>query len=60
MVRPFLTQNRIATGQIEEKMKAGLVKSGRAVAKARAEKLSADERQRIAKTASAARWKQSV
>jgi hypothetical protein len=49
---------RIATGQIEETpAKSGRVKSGKAGAKARAEKLSPEERKKIAKKAAAARWK---
>lgn len=50
---------RIATGEIEETMepKSGRTRSGRAGAKARAEKLSSEERREIAKKAAAARWK---
>jgi hypothetical protein len=50
---------RIATGEIEEKLepKSGRVRSGRAGAKARADKLSPEERQAIARKAAAARWK---
>lgn len=50
---------RIATGEIEEEVKvpSGKVRSGRAGAKARAEKLSAAERRDIAKRAAAARWR---
>ena len=50
---------RIATGEVEEaaQPKSGRTRSGRAGAKARAKKLSADERRAIAKKAAAARWK---
>lgn len=50
---------RIATGEIEEELKnpSGKVRSGRAGAKARAEKLTVDERRDIAKRAAAARWR---
>lgn len=50
---------RIATGEITETSshKSGKVRSGRAGAKARASKLSAEERRKIAKRAAAARWK---
>jgi hypothetical protein len=49
---------RIATGEVEETaLKSGRTKSGKAGAKARARKLTAEERSRIAKKAAAARWK---
>lgn len=50
---------RIATGEITEGTRApsGRVRSGIAGAKARAVKLTDDERQRIAKNAAATRWK---
>lgn len=50
---------RIATGEVEEKLRApsGKVRSGRAGAAARAEKLTGDERTAIAKKAAGARWK---
>lgn len=50
---------KIATGEIEEKLepKSGRTRSGQAGAKARAAKLSSDERREIAKKAAAARWK---
>jgi len=51
---------RIATGEVEEgaaKPKSGRTRSGRAGAKARAGKLSAEHRREIAKKAAAARWK---
>ncbi len=50
---------KIATGEIEEKLKApsGKVRSGRAGAKARALKLTKEERSAIAKKAAAERWK---
>jgi hypothetical protein len=49
---------KIATGEIEEEIAvpSGKVRSGRAGAKARAEKLSHEERSAIAKRAAAARW----
>ena len=49
---------RIATGEIEEHLKkpSGKVRSGRAGAKARAEKLTPEQRRRIAKKAANARW----
>ncbi len=49
---------KIATGEIEERpvKKSGRVRSGLAGAKARAEKLTKDERRKIAKKAAAARW----
>ncbi len=51
---------RIATGEITEttKPKSGRVKSGRAGAAARAQKLSPARRKAIAKKAAAARWGQ--
>jgi len=50
---------KIATGEIEEEpqKKSGRTRSGRAGAKARADKLTEAERKRIAKKAAAARWK---
>jgi hypothetical protein len=50
---------KIATGEIEEKLqpKSGRTRSGRAGAKARSNKLSAQERSDIAQRAAAARWK---
>ena len=49
---------KIATGEIKETLKepSGKVRSGKAGAKARAEKLSGGERSVIAKKAAAARW----
>ena len=49
---------RVATGEIEETpvRKSGRVRSGRAGAKARAERLTKDQRREIAKKAAAARW----
>jgi len=49
---------KIATGEIEEKLKepSGKVRSGKAGSKARAEKLSQEVRSAIAKKAAAARW----
>jgi len=50
---------QIATGAIDEALtaKSGRVRSGKAGAKARAEKLTGEERVAIAKRAAAARWK---
>jgi hypothetical protein len=49
---------KLATGAITEKLQtpSGKVRSGEAGAKARAEKLSKEERTVIAKKAAAARW----
>lgn len=49
---------RIATGEITEttKAKSGRVRSGKAGAKARAQKLTPEARTEIAKKAAAARW----
>jgi len=49
---------KIATGEIEEKLKepSGKVRSGKAGAAARAEKLTAEERTEIAKKAAGKRW----
>ncbi|MEE4012125.1 RNA-binding protein [Roseibium sp. FZY0029] len=49
---------RIATGEIEDKIekKSGRVRSGKAGAKARAEKLTSQERSDIARKAANARW----
>lgn len=49
---------KIATGEIEEELKepSGKVRSGKAGSKARAEKLSQEERMAIAKKAASARW----
>ena len=49
---------KIATGEIEEQTepKSGRTRSGRAGAKARADKLSSDERREIARKAAASRW----
>jgi hypothetical protein len=49
---------RIATGEITEVLtpKSGRVRSGKAEAKARAEKLSHEKRSEIAKRAARARW----
>ena len=53
-----VTVAKIATGEIVELTvkKSGRVRSGKAGAKARAEKLTAEERRAIAKKAAAARW----
>jgi hypothetical protein len=50
---------RIATGEIEEKPRepSGKFRSGKAGAKARAEKLTPEKRSEIAKTAARARWR---
>lgn len=49
---------RIATGEIQETLRepSGKVRSGQAGARARAEKLTPEERRNIAKKAAAARW----
>jgi hypothetical protein len=49
---------KIATGEIEEELKtpSGKVRSGKAGAKARAEKLTEAERRDIAKRAAQHRW----
>lgn len=47
---------KIATGEIEDNKKSGRTKSGKAGAKARAEKLTSDERADIARKAANARW----
>ncbi len=47
---------RIATGEVVESPKSGRVRSGNAGGKARAEKLTEEQRKRIAKKAAAARW----
>jgi hypothetical protein len=49
---------KIATGEIENNPKSGRVRSGNAGAKARAEKLTGEQRKQIAKKAAAARWSQ--
>lgn len=53
-----VTVAKIATGEIEEEVRepSGKVRSGKAGAKARAEKLTATERRDIARRAAAARW----
>lgn len=53
-----VTVARIATGEIEETLKepSGKVRSGRAGAEARAQKLSQEQRSAIAKKAAAGRW----
>jgi hypothetical protein len=50
---------KIATGEIEEKLKEpfGKVRSGKAEAAARANKLTAEERSAIAKKAAGSRWR---
>lgn len=54
-----VTVAKIATREIEENIKepSGKVRSGKAGARARSEKLTAPERREIAKRAAAARWK---
>jgi hypothetical protein len=47
---------RIATGEIEERLPSGHRKSGQAGGAARAGKLSAKEKSKIAKKGAAARW----
>ncbi len=53
-----VTVAKIATGEVEETTikKSGRVRSGYAGAKARAEKLTKEERREIAAKAAAARW----
>ena len=53
-----VTVAKIATGEIEDTTtkKSGPVRSGYAGAKARAEKLTKEERREIAAKAAAARW----
>ena len=48
---------RIATGEIQDNKKSARTNSGKAGAKARADKLSPRKRSEIAKKAAAARWK---
>lgn len=50
---------KIATGELTEtpQKKSGRTRSGKAGAQARAEKLTREERRKIAKKAAAARWK---
>lgn len=50
---------RIATGEIIEKLqpKSGRIRSGNAGSKARAEKLTPEERKAIAEKAAKSRWK---
>ena len=50
---------RIATGELTEELKepSGKVRSGKAGAKARAERLTKDERTAIAKNAATRRWR---
>jgi hypothetical protein len=50
---------KIATGEIEEKLKepSGKVRSGKAGAAARANKPTAEERSAIAKKAAGSRWR---
>ena len=59
-----VTVAKIATGEIEEELTNGVVpgrkKSGKAGGKARAEKLTPEERRRIAKKAAKARWNQAA
>ena len=49
---------KLATGELEEKFKApsGKIRSGKAGGRARAAKLSQEERSAIAKKAAAGRW----
>jgi hypothetical protein len=47
---------KIATGEIEDNKKSNRTKSGKAGAKARAEKLTTEERTEIARKAANARW----
>ena len=54
-----ITVARLSVGDIVEPLKepSGRVRSGHAGAKARAEKLTADQRSAVAKKAAAARWR---
>lgn len=47
---------KIATGEIEDNKKSNRTKSGKAGAKARAQKLTTEERTEIARKAANARW----
>lgn len=47
---------KIATGEAEDNVKSGRVKSGKAGGRARAESLSKEERSEIAKKAAKSRW----
>lgn len=47
---------KIATGRIEDNQKSGRVRSWKAGAKERAEKLTSEERSEIARKAANARW----
>ncbi len=47
---------KIATGEIEDNLKSGRVRSGKAGSKARAAALTKEERSEIAKKAANARW----
>lgn len=53
-----ITVARIATGEIKEALTepSGKVRSGLAGARARAEKMSAEERSAVARKAAGARW----
>jgi hypothetical protein len=51
---------KIATGELveeEDQRSVGKIRSGKAGAKARAERLTSEERREIAKRAAAARWR---
>jgi hypothetical protein len=54
-----ITVARLSVGESNEPLKepSGRVRSGQAGAKARAEKLTAEERREIAKKAAGARWR---
>jgi hypothetical protein len=60
-VRTAIMVAKLSTGEIMEELKepSGRVRSGHAGSKARAAKLSREERTAIAKKASAARWHKS-
>jgi hypothetical protein len=47
---------KIATGELQDNRKSGRVRSGKAGGKARAEKLTQEERKEIARKAASARW----
>jgi len=48
---------KIATGEMDDNLKSGRVRSGKAGAKARAKNLTGEQRSEIAKLAAEVRWK---
>ncbi len=48
---------KIATGEVDDNLKSGRVRSGIAGAKARAKNLTGEQRSEIAKLAAEVRWK---